>query len=910
VIAATDGVTIVQPTTPSSARWVQSGLKLSYEPTWWIDLVTGSDTNDGLTQATALKTTEEWSRRLFPNGSKRVFYPSLVTVNIGFGAVGSTPSVAQTQGAIYINADWSASISLFGAELRIVYAIQSSSAITIATSTTNTSSTDTRGQLSTASGSFVAQGRIRVLTGANVGAVGYSAGLNGDTQHTFTGDFQNYYTESLSYPAVGNTVCVDTLLVTQRQTVIRTAGKGYVTLQDAKIAAAFFESDSLNNTDSGGGGWLNGCEFNSAFISAPAGAGFFNCKFTGTTTVRGENVVGFNNYIQGVLLSSARQFDCDSPMTVDGGSVWVGFSSTSQVVPGCSFRFAQPTQFVNGGAATAGIHIASGCIGVCGTALWGPTSASTYPIGIDIQNGGWFYSFSATAQRFLSTVNFQIASKSYPWAAFPVNVTQAHAGAIYGTNPTSTTITWQDVPFVTVPDNTTRDAIPAAVRQEGMLVYSKTTKLVYQLASNLTTWNAIANSPETGSQSAWSIDSATGNDSNSGLPGSPLATAEEMSRRLSCRGQRTPLTTNVTITFGAGTYGTLALTYELVSGTSLTIVGNVTTSSPIVLSSVTNESVSTTSPVRGQVATASGTFVAHTQMRVTTGAQANARAFCAELNGDAQHVFTSGWFGFLSGVTTPPSAGDSVVFDTRNTTINVIDLSPHSAGPTSQSTTVQDLIVGRLANVADCEYRSSFLTNGGAVFWVGVEWANNSRLQGSPSWVYQSRNLGAWYVSGYGSNGAVGIDACSIQGVLYHLPGTKVYYGDVANNVVDGGTIAVGAASTSDIIGGAFARMNSIQFCNGGSATAAIILADGARCQVGTMLWGGTSASVYPIGVQLNSGSWFGVTTAASNVNIPSTINYQVTGHNLAFSALPTCYPRANCGLYLSPDPAAAAVTT
>lgn len=461
-----------------------------------------------------------------------------------------------------------------------------------------------------------------------------------------------------------------------------------------------------------------------------------------------------------------------------------------------------------------------------------------------------------------------------------------------------------------VSTNAQRNAIPANMRQEGMLVYCSTTKLLYQLAPDLTTWNAIANNPITGSQASWKIDAATGSDDNDGTPANPLATVEEMNRRLSCCGQRTPLTTAVTINIGAGHYGTLRLLYDLSVGTSLTILGNVTESTPIVLSSVTNEVPSVSAPVRGQVASSAGTFLPHQQMIVKTGAQIGARAYCAELNADAQHVFTSGWFGFFSGVTTPPSVGDSVVFYTRNTTVDIIDLSPSGPGPTAQSTVVQDLLVGKLGNVVDTVYRSAFLTNGGSVFWVGVDWAPSSRLQGSPCFVYQSRNLGDWYVECYGASGATGINACSTQNVLYHLPGIKIYYGDVANNLVDGGTWAIGCASFSDRIGKSSGRINTTQFCNGGSAEAAIIVADGSNAAYGVILWGATSASIYPIGLKLSSGSWFGCSTAFSNCNFPCTTNAQVTGHNLAFSAAPVCYPRANCGLYLNPDPAAAAQST
>src|SRR6188768_1264167 len=64
----------------------------------------------------------------------------------------------------------------------------------------------------------------------------------------------------------------------------------------------------------------------------------------------------------------------------------------------------------------------------------------------------------------------------------------------------------------TVDDNAARDAIPTALRSEGMVVYSKLTKVYYSLDSDLTTWRAIDANPELDTQSVWYINGSTGDD--------------------------------------------------------------------------------------------------------------------------------------------------------------------------------------------------------------------------------------------------------------------------------------------------------------------------------------------------------------------------------------------------------------
>lgn len=247
--------------------------------TWWVDLVTGSDTNDGRTQATSLKTTEELSRRLSPGGAG-ITPQQAVLIKIGFGAVGSTPSVPQTQGELALNVDFLASLPNVSQAFQIQCAVSSTAPITLTASTQPVPATSTRAQIATGAGVFVNHQRVRLLNGASAGSIAYCLGLNGDAQHAFISTPFNFNTAAVASFLVGDTVAVDTLLVTIKQVFLTGTGRGgFVVLQDAILPnGATFQANATNNIDLiefWGCELAGGCGYN--------GVDYFNCRVTAPT---------------------------------------------------------------------------------------------------------------------------------------------------------------------------------------------------------------------------------------------------------------------------------------------------------------------------------------------------------------------------------------------------------------------------------------------------------------------------------------------------------------------------------------------------------------------------------------------------------------------------------------------------
>src|SRR6478609_1718170 len=105
--------------------------------------------------------------------------------------------------------------------------------------------------------------------------------------------------------------------------------------------------------------------------------------------------------------------------------------------------------------------------------------------------------------------------------------------------------------------------IPLIMRRVGAMAYSPADAKFWQLRGGTADANWVElvgmGAPAAIAFSAWYVDATSGSDSNDGSLGNPLATSEELAKRLNPAGAKLALTSNVAVYFSAGTYGSLEL---------------------------------------------------------------------------------------------------------------------------------------------------------------------------------------------------------------------------------------------------------------------------------------------------------------------------------------------------------------
>jgi hypothetical protein len=405
---------------------------LGRQATWWVDFVTGNDDNDGITQATSLKTVEELSRRLCP-GFRQITIFQNTTVKVGYGAVGSTPSVPQTQGALALNLAWPATTGLFALEFLVDCAELEGAPIVLSAVVNSNANTNTRGELTTLSGTFVAQGQIKVKTGAATGARGFSTGLHANAQNTYCTPFHNYELSSNPVVSVGDTVVMVSKLVTMTSTVVRQTQRAYFTLLGAACNFASFDCEGKSQGQTGGLAWLTACDLLNGFIGQSIiGGGLSDCRCLGTNNIRGGDWFMAAMSWQGIFyVAPDTTFQLDNSWgVVDGASVRVGATTSSNLYGPTQWRCASPLEFCNGGSQTA-VWIGPGCNVQLGIPWWSGANAGTFAVGIMITSGGMLIGVPS----FASVINMQITGHNVTWAQIPITYPRAMCGAVLSPDP-------------------------------------------------------------------------------------------------------------------------------------------------------------------------------------------------------------------------------------------------------------------------------------------------------------------------------------------------------------------------------------------------------------------------------------------------------------------------------------------
>jgi hypothetical protein len=489
-----------------------------------------------------------------------------------------------------------------------------------------------------------------------------------------------------------------------------------------------------------------------------------------------------------------------------------------------------------------------------------------------------------------------------------------------------------------VANNAALNAIPDEARLEGMIVYSQQIQCYYELGPDLMTWVFKDSNPALASQVAWYVD-PTGSDDNDGKTlGTALATLTELAGRLWPRGRKQNLTNDVTVFVNTASPSTFNFPQLVMNvGTDEPLVGGIgfhvfnvvagkVSSSPITLSADAVIPIASTNQ-RGQLATASGTFVADEMIEITSGPGIGGVGYSNGLNGDAQHTF-------VTALTVPtiagtvlngghgqdikPLAGDTCVVTTLVTQITRLEITCTGFARVF----VQYAKITRLS-VNGESASSPYAGIGGPVLVsccqqisAGGRWENNC----GGAFLLQCRTPRAHFTSLYGTGWC--LIGHALQGIM-SLNGQALSYG--LN--IDGGQLKVGMGDDNNhpsesvpskwIVFTCYTNLftggssGGIEFTNGslisGSTiynSGAIIVCENSELQNSdnnTYLWGATT-SLYDFGIIVMANA----RAVQGNVSlgvietvwkIPSAVNMIVDNLFFAFSDNTVALKNSNCGL-------------
>lgn len=455
-----------------------------------------------------------------------------------------------------------------------------------------------------------------------------------------------------------------------------------------------------------------------------------------------------------------------------------------------------------------------------------------------------------------------------------------------------TTVTFQGG-LKTVSTIAARNAITAvpSLCKEGMLVYVEALKVTYQLNEDLATWSFYDASLELQEQDTWEVNEVTGSDTNTGLAGNPLATSEELCRRLNPKGiDYVPRALTTNINFAAGTYGALILKGHFPEDVGLygaVVFFNFETahSAPITLSAVVN--TNTTTKVRGQVTTIGATpFVANRRIRVISGASAGAVAYSLGQNASPSNHFVSEWWNYDSNAIQTVAPGSIVQTETCLVSFTRVSVELEGPGYWQFNSPIVH---------GDSEWITT--SAGGTIDVVGGEFYGDTFAGQSGLWSTYLLLANCNFVQGevyFVGTGFPSLYGCVVQSgaaiSCYSGIDLELYHG----NALNGGRVVAHE-------GGRIILRNNVEVENGG-AVAAFTASDGSYIsQRSGRLWG--NSSVYATGINITSGSWFKTANVTTSLpDFPCTIQISATGQTKLFADIPFVIDRALCGAIIESD--------
>lgn len=805
---------------PVNSNWFQSS--------WYVDSVGGLDTNTGLT-GSALRTTEELARRLCPGGQVAVLQQD---TNI---------FLQGTFTELALNIDWFPGAAPIGAQLLIQGFVSSSAPILLSAVVNTNSATNTRGELTTASGTFVSKKRIRSLVG-NATAMAYCTGLNAGPQNAFVGQFYDWNAGAPVTVTNGTNVVVDTLTTTVNRLVITTQGNGYTVFKDLIISNG---ARCTNNSIADQNVEFWGCEIAGATAgswSVTNSAYLYQCRITSFTYFIGAEwyFTGCSFQAPANIFASYARIDysvLDGGQLQQVGTSYIGFGSDLEI---------------ENGMAGAAWSIGDGSNARVGNAfkLWGASTA--YSTGIQVGTGGWLFINAPGAISFPSTINYLINNQNFLYAQAPIVINRANCGvAVINDTFASTGL----------------QAGPSGSINPAFLI------------------------------DRWYIDATIGSDLSSGLtPSTALRTPERLAEILCPNGTFWNPQQNTVIYIGSGSYNRLALNATYAQSINVTIQGTVSSSSPITLTAVTTSVASTS--VRGGLATTAGVFVAQKRIRAISGTASGSITYSTGLDNDAQHTFVKPFFRESDSSLTFPSVSDNVVVEQPLTNINTIQIVGSAVGG-GQGTatslfTVKDIVHRDTYGAAafpnslglifsQCEISG---TSTGAL--NAVTYNNCRTIIGTGG-----KTMSTLFTLYQGCVFQAGISATGFGN--YRIGPACAF---------DGGFFSMNHPTLTSQTGFTTLKLlNDLELCNGAGQTA-FYVGHGCQLIVNARIWNSGSSGVYATGFNTTAGGWC-YTAAAANLTFQSTTPIIAAGRSLTGSltgSIPFSIPRSNTGFGLTSD--------
>jgi hypothetical protein len=340
VLAAADGLNVVPATAPVGAVWArryERNLPAQYESAWWIDPVSGNDTNSGTAVGAPLKTLSEWCNRMMG-----AVVAQNVTVTCAPGTITGDFILDITINSPYV--------------VTFVGDTTVDGGHTLTGVTASVPSTNTRGFLTSAD-NFTDRQRIRFTSGTRSGYICYVTGINGVATSAYVstpGVVTNFAptasaTPTTGFPAIGDTYVVETLNTTLNPPVVnaRVRGIGRLLFKNFNLSTLFNGNTQLaiwciENQNPGAfttSAFFYGCALPASgdFLwLAGSQAYFVNCWFNGSVASVNSSVlffrtsvfrkaggsfgglyVGENGYVQ---LATSNVFDSGS-IVMDKGEI-------------------------------------------------------------------------------------------------------------------------------------------------------------------------------------------------------------------------------------------------------------------------------------------------------------------------------------------------------------------------------------------------------------------------------------------------------------------------------------------------------------------------------------------------------------------------------------------------------------
>lgn len=385
-------------------------------------------------------------------------------------------------------------------------------------------------------------------------------------------------------------------------------------------------------------------------------------------------------------------------------------------------------------------------------------------------------------------------------------------------------------------------------------------------------------------RTAWFISTAVGNDEFDGTAAvpvvgtlvGPLASMDELCRRLCGGGLVCPVNATTTVTLVAGTASAVNLDLFVATGIFFVIVGSFTSTAPSAIDAVT--ATDPTTDTRGSITDAATAFTDHKRLRLTSGGSTGALAYTTGLPA-AGEAYVSHWAlvdPMVSTIPTltEPTVGTTFSADTYSTTLIITELNCRGPG----RVIVRDCIV--TSGTKQRITRDS--KNEGGVYFYGCHFQS---ADFSASEVF----LVACMIQGLVvDHSVVQLRACTIFGVIPtevatvnhggHLALTRGCQFDGCGLVASlGGDLSFSGAANGDCSWVDGTNVSALTIDTG---SAAVIL-DG-----GTELWGADNAFTTATFILVGGGTL--AYSATSLPHVPGgAADTQIGGILTAYAALP-----------------------